>query len=260
MSCTDANIVNGCVNSHVDIDNTSNGGNSNGGNSNSGNDNGERRITGSLSVFTGPMYSGKTSHLIQSLTQHADIYHTNILLINSSLDNRDEEKVISSHSSSYKGISDKIAILSVPSLTVVNTDQYDIIGVDECQFFPDLYITIKAWLKSGKHIYCAGLDSDAGMNIFGQVHQLLHLADRFIKLTAYCKPCLKERKNEILTPDNLPPASFTGRINNIVTCQQHCHNHDHQQQQSHQQQQQIDVGGMDKYQPVCRYHMTQQCI
>jgi thymidine kinase len=238
-------------------------------------DNEKKTVTGSLSVFTGPMYSGKTSHLIQHLTQHADICYgnnncgnngcntynscdsncsdngysscdncdggyRNVLLINSSVDTRDTSRTVSSHSSSYKGVSDKITILSVLTLGEVDVTKYDIVGVDECQFFPDLLETVEKWLKLGKHIYCAGLDSDAKMKKFGQVHDLLHLSDRFVKLTAYCSLCLKEKKYDILTPDNLPTASFTGRV-----------------VAHYQSKTQIDVGGADKYQPVCRFHMHQ---
>lgn len=191
----------------------------------------------SLSVYTGPMFSGKTTHMIQEVTRFCDISGLKAVVINHELDTRDEENLVSSHSSGYKGLSDKITVIFSQSLEKVNVDDYSIIGVDEACFFNDLYVTIEKWLVEGKNIVCAGLDGNYKMQKFGQISELLHLSDKFIKLPSICCKCLEELniRNETVTPYNTVPAPFT-RKKCILSSDT------------------IDIGGSDKYLPVCRSH------
>lgn len=190
--------------------------------------------TGSLSVYTGPMFCGKTTHLINEITRHIDLDSSlKALLINHMFDTRDSEKVISSHSSAYKGISSKISCTASGKLSDVDVSEYSVIGIDEAQFFPDLLSTVSEWLKLGKHIFVAGLDSDANMEIFGEIHMLLHMADSFTKLQAICTTCLSESKSTI-TPISLNFAPFTCKHGGGSS--------------------QIEVGGASIYAPTCRYH------
>lgn len=197
---------------------------------------------GSLSVFTGPMFCGKTTRLIQEITRCADILNGSSfenkrpLLINSRFDNRDPHNLISSHSSSYKGVSDKIDIVQAQKLSDVDISNYTIIGIDEAQFYDDLFIAVSAWINQGKTIYCAGLDSDRNMNKFGQIVDLCYIADSFIKLPSICALCM-ETKKEFFRPSDLTPAPFTACINEQSTDQ-------------------IQVGGTNIYRPVCRFHFN----
>lgn len=193
----------------------------------------------SLQVFTGPMYSGKSQSLIKELNRLADINpYSNPLIINHALDTR-SSLGISSHSSGFKGLSDRINIISESRLSSVNVSLYTNIGIDEINFFDDeedLVTTIKLWISQGKHIICAGLDGDANMNPFGYISKLLHIADTFIKLNAICSICTKQLidQGEPITPNNITPAPFTKKIINDQNI--------------------IDVGGQDKYIAVCRKH------
>jgi thymidine kinase len=189
----------------------------------------------SLSVYPGPMFSGKTTRLLQEIGRFSSITEGNhALLINSVKDSRDIANVISSHSPFYKGLSSKIDVVSAENLSDVNIEKYIVIGIDECNFFSDLYETVKLWLKKGKHIICVGLDSDFRMDKFGQISDLLHLADKFEKLSAICCVCLDKiiKEGGIVTPDRTTPAPFTMRktISSSVE----------------------EIGGSDKYQAVCR--------
>lgn len=188
--------------------------------------------SGCLVVFTGPMFSGKTSHLLQEMTRYADISQEEPLLINSQLDQRDPRQTVSSHSSHYRGVSHKIKIFSTRTLSSVDITCHQVIGVDECQFFPDLVENVLAWVKQGKHVYCAGLHSDTDNRPFGQLGQLLHHADRFICLSAVCKYCLEEL-GSIVRPSDFTPAPFTARKESGP---------------------QVVVGGSDLYVAVCRRH------
>lgn len=188
----------------------------------------------SLIVYCGPMFSGKTTAMLNEITKYIDITHNNkALIINHSLDTRNVKDIVSSHSSMYKGISDKINVVSTDKLNTVNISDYIVIGIDESNFFDDLYISVKKWLEDGKHIICSGLDGNYKMEKFGKISDLLHLSDKFIKLNAICSLCLKEL-NETVTPFNTTPAPFTKKIVDGDN--------------------EIDIGGADKYIPVCRKH------
>lgn len=189
----------------------------------------------SLVVYPGPMFSGKTTKLLQEIGRYSSITAGNhALIINSVKDSRDLSNVISSHSPFYKGLSDKIDVVSADKLSDVNVDKYIVIGIDECNFFSDLYDTVKKWLQMKKHIICVGLDGDFRMEKFGNISDLLHLADKFEKLTAICSVCLEKLLQEkgLITPDKTVPAPFTMRTvssNDLEV-----------------------IGGSEKYKSVCR--------
>lgn len=191
----------------------------------------------SLTCFCGGMCSSKTSFLLKEVTLYSDLSKEKcVLIINHSFDDRDLTNIISSHSSIYKGLNDKVDVISSPTLRNVDVSKYTIIAVDEAQFFDDLVEAVKKWLDMEKHIVCAGLDGDSNMNKFGHISELVHLADRFEKLRAVCQVCMNYSlsKGDIITPCNIVPAPFTKKIiesNNI-----------------------IDIGGSDKYIAVCRKH------
>ena len=201
-------------------------------------------MTGSLTVYVGGMMSGKSSRLIQEITRYADASsysgepQSKPLLINNSLDCRSIDTVISSHSSQFKGISSRIDIISTKKLNTVDVSRYDVIGIDEIQFFDDLKETIISWLKLGKHIYCSGLNGDAFQNHFGQVHTLLPICDHFEYLHAICQICMEEKRKEtsVLTPIDFQgmQASFSKRLTTSTS--------------------QVEVGAADKYIAVCRRH------
>ncbi len=209
----------------------------------------QARSVGSLTVYTGPMFCGKTSHLVADLTRWADICSgseicqrsARPLLINCKKDTRDPANTISSHSSSYKGLSQYVDIVAATTLKEVDVAGRNVIGVDEAQFFPDLVETIEIWLNLGINVYCAGLDSDSNMHIFGHIHELLHIADSFVKLPAICSKCLQEM-SEVrgpVLPANLPIASFSARY-------------------VHSLKDQVVIGGADIYMPACRYHLKEE--
>jgi thymidine kinase len=192
----------------------------------------------SLSVYTGSMFSGKTTNLLSDITRYMDVSQGHkALIINHSLDCRDQENGISSHSSMYKGISEKIIVMKTRVLGDIDIEGFEYIGIDEANFFDDLIEVVKVWIKKGKHVTVAGLDGDFKMNTFGHISKLLCIADRFVKLSGICSICLKEtiQRGETVTPYNTTPAPFTRRLKSESTNQ-------------------IDIGGSDKYIAVCRKH------
>ncbi len=61
---------------------------------------------------------------------------------------------------------------------------YDVIGVDEGQFFPDLVDFCEMAANAGKTVVVAALDADYNRRAFGRVHELLPLAESVHKLRA----------------------------------------------------------------------------
>lgn len=199
---------------------------------------------GYLKIICGPMYSGKTTHLISELTTSADT-GMSVLYINHSDDirsstgetNGDEHH--STHRSGGASLSFKLTKEKASSLNKVNVDDFDVIGVDECQFYDDLLETVDNWVnRQGKVVYCAGLDADAFMKPFGQTIQLIPLANEVTKLSARCRLCIEEHQNHKLKGDiiNLR-ASFSARM---VSGKQ-----------------QKLVGSKDTYDAMCRSHFLQ---
>lgn len=195
----------------------------------------------SLSVFVGPMFAGKTTRVKQKLTKYADCLEgSKCLLINYMADkSREQKDGISCHSSGYKGLSEKITVVSAYKLADVDVTKFTHIGIDEGQFYEDLKDTVKKWLDQGKYIVVVGLDSTAEMKAFGQIADLLPIADDFKKCKAICSFCVKEieKDGQVLQIEKVQ-AAFTRKIvksNSSST---------------------IDIGGAEKYAATCRRHFT----
>lgn len=194
---------------------------------------------GSLHVRVGPMCSGKTSWLLSQCTNFADLGY-NVLIVSSNLDERSNTTsigIISSHSSGFANISDKLGQVKVSNLKEVDISGFDVIGIDECQFYDDLYDVVFEWIEYNNiHVYAAGLDGDSRKQPFGQTLRLVPISDSFEKVTARCTFCMAELKNSGCYHGNIMTlqAPFT-----LFRGQKHT---------------QIHVGGLDNYIPVCRYH------
>ncbi|KAI3969426.1 hypothetical protein MKX01_019987 [Papaver californicum] len=107
-------------------------------------------------------------------------------------------------------------------LGAVAYDKLDVIGIDEAQFFGDLYdFCRKAADHDGKTVIVAGLDGDYLRRTFGSVLDIVPLADSITKLTARCNVCGKR-------------AHFTLR-------------------KTEETQAEL-IGGSDVYMQVCRRH------
>lgn len=156
-----------------------------------------------LDLIGGPMFSGKTTELLRRLFNEAEI-GMNVLYINHSDDTRSDNH-FSTHNPLYKKkLAEKsnISFISAEKLSNVNVDEYDIIGIDEAQFFTDLYNVVKNMVEcQDKHVIAAGLNGDFRRQKFGQLLDLEPLADSYTKLQSLCKLCagLYPKKTNICT-------------------------------------------------------------
>jgi thymidine kinase len=142
-----------------------------------------QQTSGYLEIITGPMFSGKTSKLIELYKQYT-FCNIPVLVINHSSDNRYETTELSSH--------DKITIPCLLTDTLLNINipsETNIILINEGQFFKDLYQFTLLLLKQNKTIYISGLDGDFKQQKFGEILDLIPLCDKVTKLHSLCSLC-----------------------------------------------------------------------
>lgn len=183
-----------------------------------------------LTVILGPMSSGKTTSLLIEATKYADlgykvIYITHLSDTRTDMDGGDGAS-FTSHSSSLRHMSDKIAKTKVACLKDADVSPFCLVCVDEGNFYPDLVETIKVWLEDGRIIVVVGLDGDYKMEPFGEILRLLPIADNFYKLRGVCRSCSR-------TGELTPPAPFSKRLHGDLS---------------------VTVAGSSTYQASCRYH------
>lgn len=153
--------------------------------------------SGYLGIRVGPMRSGKTDFIRSKATKHADV-GDRVIYINSTLD--DDRKVeggdgtnYTSHSSSSSKFSHKVKMVKASVLEDVNTADFDVICVDEGQFFPDLVSCVLKWyLEDNKIVFISSLDGSYLQKPIGDIYLLMPHARSFKKLNAICQFCIQE--------------------------------------------------------------------
>jgi thymidine kinase len=188
---------------------------------------------GYLEVIKGPMYSGKTTRLLDIYKKYkfCDI---KTMVYNYGKDNRYSDSLLSSH--------DKVMIPCIKCLTLTEivdfnkihntsntaaTDNYmtefleaKVILINEGQFFTDIVEWVKIAVEVyHKMVYVCGLNSDFKRNQFGNWLDLERLSDQVVLLNSFCCHCKKR------------PAIFSHRLTDET---------------------EIEVIGSDCYIPVCR--------
>jgi thymidine kinase len=131
------------------------------------------------------MFSGKTEELIRRL-KRAKIANLKVEIFKPSIDIRYHHENIVSH--------DEKAILSTPidnSQTILLlANEVDVIGIDEAQFFDAEIANVCEQLAvRGIRVIVAGLDMDYTGKPFGQMPNLLAIADYITKVHAICMHC-----------------------------------------------------------------------
>ena len=190
---------------------------------------------GYLEVIKGPMFSGKTTRLLEIYKKYK-FCEIETMVINYEKDNRYSDQLLSSH--------DKVMIpcikgLNLNDIVPLLTGEYEksnetelykkftnskVILINEGQFFSDIvkWVTI-AVEQYQKNVYVCGLNCDFMRNKFGNWLDLESISDNVVLLHSFCSIC-KQR-----------PAIFSYRLSN---------------------ESEIEVIGSDCYIPVCRkcYH------
>ena len=140
---------------------------------------------GSIEVITGCMFSGKTEELIRRL-KRAIFAHQKVGIFKSAYDKRYSDVNVVSHDANAI---DSIPV-NEPKAIVQLAINYDVIGIDEAQFFDDSLVKVCTLLADqGKRVIVAGLDLDYMGNPFGPMPALIASAEFVTKIHAICLRC-----------------------------------------------------------------------
>lgn len=143
-----------------------------------------------LSVFYGPMFSGKTDKLIQKILEYKKA-KKNILAFKPSIDNR-TPNIFSRTNNQVEAIviNDSKQIIDYLNNVKWNVDA---IFIDELQFFDNqiIYYIKKILQETNIKIYVSGLDTDFKKEWFQNVKEILKICDKDnqIHLFARCAIC-----------------------------------------------------------------------
>ena len=143
------------------------------------------RNTGWIEVICGSMFSGKTEELLRRM-RRAEIAKQRTVIFKPLMDTRFSKDEVVSHShmrSPSLPIEDPAEILS-------HSKKYDVIGIDEGQFFSEKLVEVCERLADkGKRVIIAGLDQDFQKQPFGPIPALLAKAEYITKTHAICAVC-----------------------------------------------------------------------
>lgn len=135
----------------------------------------------SIHVICGPMFAGKTTFLLESVSTCEDEY----IVLKHSIDDRYSEGNVVSHD----GISKK-AIATKSLLDVdCGLDPGSHVFIDEGQFFSDLRDGCLRFRKLGYHVTVATLDLAYNRKWFKPVLELLEITDSMKRIYANCDNC-----------------------------------------------------------------------
>lgn len=174
----------------------------------------KRKCDMSLGSSTNCPYSTRRTELMRRLKRY-QFANYKVLIIKYQRDTRYDKSNIATHDQQTMAA---VSCVELSSL-LPTTQEYTVIGIDEGQFFPDTVKFAEEMANQGKTVIVAALDGCYRRTGFGDILQLVPLAESVIKLTAVCMICFTE-------------ASYTKRIG---------------------LEKELEIiGGADKYMAVCR--------
>ena len=142
---------------------------------------------GFLQLVIGPMYSGKTSHIIELKNQY-ELCNINYIIINYKEDNRYHDKYMATHDKKFSSCLNSLTLKEI--INEENLNKYDVFMINEAQFFPDLDEYVKLLVeKYNKTVHVCGLDGDFERKGFENIINLIPFADEIIKKHALCVKC-----------------------------------------------------------------------
>jgi len=153
--------------------------------------------SGYLSIHMGCMRAEKSVFACKKATKYADLGES-VIFVRSSLDEGrqtegGDDLTFSSHSSSNRYLSPKVKTMSCEKLKEIEVDEYNVIIIDEGQFFEDLVESCLDWVdEKQKIVYVVGLDSSYKRTKIGNIVDLIPHADYYEKFTAKCSVCFSE--------------------------------------------------------------------
>jgi len=140
---------------------------------------------GYIHAIIGPMFSGKTSFLLHQLERFSRSGKRVVLI---SADTRSSSLVTHSGRVPYEGV-DLIKTDSNQDIEETS-ERYDVLGIDEVQFFGEELVPVLTELAdAGKIVLASGLDQDFRKEAFGTTLKLLAESEKITRLTSVCQRC-----------------------------------------------------------------------
>ena len=143
----------------------------------------------SLELIIGPMFSGKSTTILRRV-KRAEVIGINKFIVTSVTDTRysANTNLVKTHD---KQIVDAVALQDIKEITrFAAFCGAKLIIIEEAQFFSGLYDMVKLLVETYKRdVIVVGLDGDSERKPFGEILELIPLADTITKLTALCKRC-----------------------------------------------------------------------
>jgi len=137
---------------------------------------------GWIEIICGSMFSGKTEELIRR-AKRVKLAKQKIKIFKPKEDIRFKKKKIVSHNENFL----KSKIIERPSEILKFSQNAQVVGIDEAQFFSDEIIEVCNKLANdGKRVIVAGLDMDYKGKPFGPMPNLMAIAEYVTKLHAIC--------------------------------------------------------------------------
>lgn len=141
-----------------------------------------QKHSGWIEVIAGSMFSGKTEELIRRL-RRAEFAQLKVEIFKPLLDDRySEEEVVSHDQNTIRS-----TVVESSSNILIYSDDIDVVGVDEGQFFDEGIVEVCNQLADrGTRVIVAGLDMDFQGRPFGPMPQLMAVAEYVTKVHAVC--------------------------------------------------------------------------
>ena len=186
----------------------------------------ENRKFGWIECICGSMFSGKSEELLRRIKRGV-IAKQKVLLFKPSIDNRYEENMVSTHNgNSYESVNiDKAEQI----YDYIIDKKYDIIGIDEVQFFDEKIVeVINKLADDGIRVIVAGLDMDFKAEPFHPMPEIMAVSEMVTKLHAVCNKCGKEASRSQRLIDGEParyddPIVVIGASESYEARCRHCH-------------------------------------
>ena len=141
------------------------------------------------------MFSGKSTELARRIRRHK-VANRQCLVVKYAGDTRyeDEREAFARDAKTSHVIThDRQSLAAVPCVKLADVSNivhaFDVVGVDEGQFFGDLAESCEAWARAGKTVIVAALDATFQREPFNDVLSLVPIAEQVTKLSAVCARC-----------------------------------------------------------------------
>lgn len=154
-----------------------------------------------ISLYIGPMFSGKTDRMLRELRTHARVSSALVILFKYSKDDREEGSIVLSRSGAsskatamistgreaWSNVKDSIAGSYMKSIVVIGIDEGQFIdGID---WFVQKVLTTKLRSRVTFKVHIAALDSTFKAEMWDRVVKLIPYCHKVRKSCAVCSLC-----------------------------------------------------------------------